>query len=135
MTKPQKITFEGFQREVSVSPTIHYKSQGEADQLDLGFYAVYDHILYGVSYRGLWIKKYDDFQNNESFIFMLGWKKQKSFEVRYSYDFTLSKLAPASTGGAHEISMSILMVKSNKNKPMKRLPCPAHHTIKTYDFN
>lgn len=132
LSKEKKITFEGYQKDVSISPTIHYKTQGKSDQLDLGLYAIYDQLLYGIWYRGIPIKRFQKNQNNESFVVMVGWKKLKAFEIRYSYDITISKLRPAGTGGSHEISCSALLHKGNKHKPLKRLPCPSHQQIKMF---
>lgn len=132
----RKFTFEDHEHEISLSPTIHYKFQGRSDQLDAGVYFHYDHLLLGAWYRGIPFKQdeFDVFSNNESLVFMAGWSKYKSFEIRYSYDVTLSSLKRAGTGGAHELNIAVLLRRSNRKKPMKRLPCPSHHIIKSYDF-
>ena len=122
------------QAEISIRPIVHYKFQGKADQLDAGVYFQYDHLITGIWYRGIPTKRENANQNNESMIFMIGWKKFKAMELRYSYDLTLSKLRAANTGGAHEISLAFLIHKAFNNKPMKRLPCPSHHVIKDYNF-
>ena len=113
-------------KEVSITPTFHYKFQGESDQLDLGVYAIYDVIMLGFWYRGLpMIKEYNrGIQNNESMIFLVGYKI-KQFNIGYSYDLTLSRLSKATTGGSHEINLTWHYYKPyKKKKPMKRLPCP-----------
>ncbi len=121
--------FHEHEKEISISPTINYKSQGRSDQLDLGLYGIYDHLIYGVWYRGIPFKKFEaDLQNNESMVLIAGWKLPKSFEIRYSYDFTVSKLKEARTGGSHEINLTVLLHRPYKGKkPVKRLPCPTHH--------
>lgn len=109
----------------SITPTIHYKFEGKSDQFDFGLYGVYDHAIMGLWYRGIPMKKYQpELHNNESFAVLLGWMYQ-GYKLGYSYDFTLSKLRPAKTGGAHEIHLSYTPCKRQKRrKPMKRLPCP-----------
>ncbi len=115
-----------------VMPTFHYKSQGKFDQIDLGVYIIYDHLLTGVWYRGIPIKKFDGIQNNESMVFMVGWELKQTFDIRYSHDFVVSSLSQpgARTGGSHEINVALLLHQAFKNKSsqrLKRLPCPDHH--------
>lgn len=115
-----------------VMPTFHYKSQGKFDQLDVGFYVIYDHLLTGFWYRGIPVKQFDGIQNNESVVLMLGWELKQSFDIRYSHDFVVSSLSQsgARTGGSHEINVAILLHQAFKNKNsqrLKRLPCPDHH--------
>ncbi len=127
-------SYDGSQKEISLTPTVHYKFQGESDQVDAGLYGLYDHFLLGVWYRGIPFKKIENgVPNNESMIFMGGWRIAKDLEFRYSYDLTVSRLRQARTGGAHEISLAVLL-RQKRKKPMKRLPCPTHHTIKEYNF-
>lgn len=112
-------------KEVSITPTFHYKFQGKSDQLDLGIYGMYGEFLGGFWYRGIPLKKYrSGIQNNESVIILAGYK-MKRFAVSYSYDVTISRLGKYQTGGAHEINLTYFHHKINrKKKPMKRLPCP-----------
>ncbi len=135
LNKNTMLTFEDHEKDVSITPTAHFKMQGASSQLDLGVYGIYDHLLFGGWYRGIPIKKYNNqFQNHESIVLMAGWKIFLRMEIRYSYDFTISTLNKLGTGGAHEISASVLLRKSFRRKPQKRLPCPSHHIIKSYDF-
>lgn len=115
-------------KEASIIPTVHYKFQGMSDQLDLGVYALYNQVIFGFWYRGLpVVKRYQKgLQNNESFI-LLGGYKLKSISMSYSYDFTVSRLATARTGGSHELNVTYVYKKSTKRKPMRRLPCPKFH--------
>lgn len=127
--------FAGHEKDVSISPTLHYKRQGVSSQLDVGLYGVYDHLLFGSWYRGIPTQKYSNsLPNNESVVMMIGWKKYLNFEVRYSYDLTISKLAQEGSGGSHELSASFLIKSEPFKKHRKRLPCPSHHVIKSYDF-
>ncbi|MBX9851806.1 MAG: type IX secretion system membrane protein PorP/SprF, partial [Cytophagaceae bacterium] len=86
---------------------------------------IYDMILVGFWYRGIPMKKYlPRVQNNESMIFLVGWKI-KEISITYSYDYILSKLRSSGTGGAHELNLTWYYYKPHKSKkPMKRLPCP-----------
>lgn len=112
------------EKEVSLTPTFHYKSQGKSDQTDIGLYLIYDQLMAGVWYRGIPFKKLPDFRNNESVVGLLGWRYQ-SISIGYSYDFTVSKLQTVGSGGAHELNITYVYAKSKKYKPMKRLPCPS----------
>ncbi len=112
------------EKEVSLTPTFHYKSQGKSDQTDIGVYLIYDQLMAGVWYRGIPFKRLQDFRNNESVVALLGWRYQ-TISIGYSYDFTLSKLQTVGTGGAHELNITYVYAKSKKYKPMKRLPCPS----------
>jgi type IX secretion system PorP/SprF family membrane protein len=113
-------------REISITPTAHYKFQGKSDQVDLGVYVIYDHLITGLWYRGIPLLKYyrKGLLNDESMVAMLGWKV-KGLSVCYSYDFTISKLARARTGGSHELNITYVWGYSKKKrKVMRRLPCP-----------
>jgi type IX secretion system PorP/SprF family membrane protein len=123
-------------KDISITPTVHYKFQGKSDQLDLGLYGIYDQALIALWYRGIPIKQYhaeyvignqifdQKFPNNESMVVVLGWM-WKSISITYSYDFTISKLSQARTGGSHELNLTFIQHKHHKSvKPMRRLPCP-----------
>lgn len=115
-----------------IMPTFLYKSQDKFDQVDIGVYVIYDHLLTGAWYRGIPVKKFDGIQNNESFVIMFGWELKQVFDIRYSHDFVVSSLSQPSarTGGSHEINIALLLHQAFKNKGsqrMKRLPCPDHH--------
>ncbi len=121
-----KSTIEQEHLEISVTPTVHYKFQGKSDQVDFGLYGAYEHYLLGFWYRGLpLIKDYNRrLKNNESMVVIFGYKIQ-SWIVSYSYDFTVSRLGRARTGGAHELHIVYVHDSFPKRKKaMKRLPCP-----------
>lgn len=112
-------------REVSITPTAQYKTQGEFDQLDLGMYFTYEPLVLGLWYRGIPFKQLDGFPNNESAIFLVGLTKNK-LNIGYSFDYTLSQLGIAS-GGAHEVSIRYEFFTGDPRKPSKnvrRIPCP-----------
>jgi type IX secretion system PorP/SprF family membrane protein len=106
-------------------PTAQYKSQGKSDQLDLGAYALLNNTMLGVWYRGIPIKNYSKkIMNNESVVVLIGYKF-KQLSLGYSYDFTVSKLTTAKTGGAHEFNLTFLFGNpKSRNKPLRRIPCP-----------
>lgn len=112
-------------KEVSISPVVHYKKQGKFDQLDMGAYLTISPLVAGLWYRGVPITNNN--QNRESLIFLLGYRLE-SFSVGYSYDMTISKLG-ASAGGAHELSIAyVLDLDLSRSKRTKllnsKLACP-----------
>jgi type IX secretion system PorP/SprF family membrane protein len=108
----------------SLTPTFYYKIQGKSDQLDFGIYGMRDDLMLGFWYRGLPIKRYErNLQNNESMVVLLGYRI-KRLVISYSYDFTISKLNTARTGGSHELNLTYIYPLPLKKKIYKRLPCP-----------
>lgn len=124
----EEISMHHDKTEVSITPTFQYKFQGMSDQLDLGLYGEANQGLIGFWYRGIPIKRYQpDLPNNESIILFAGWKGE-SLRIGYSYDFTVSRLAKAGTGGSHELNITYVFHRHKKykrKKIMKRLPCPS----------
>lgn len=111
--------------ERSITPTFNYKSQGEFDQLDLGVYLTLQPVIFGLWYRGIPVKQFENFPNNEALIFMVG-VTQKNLSLGYSYDYTLSQLGIAA-GGAHEISLMVSFNWGDPRKPpraVRELRCP-----------
>jgi type IX secretion system PorP/SprF family membrane protein len=81
--------------EFTISPNILYQQQDKFHQLNVG--------MYGKAYPfigGLWFRH--NFENPDAVIVLLGFKQQ-SYQLGYSFDFTVSKLG-ISSGGAHEVS-------------------------------
>lgn len=115
--------------EVSITPTVHYKFQGKADQFDAGVFCIFDWFLLGAWYRGIPFKNYKELSyiNNESIVGQTGFRWDR-WTVNYSYDFVVSKLGGIrQTGGAHELNITYIFkphVRVGGNKPTKRLPCP-----------
>lgn len=110
-----------------ITPTAHYKFQGKSQQLDLGLYSYYQQLLLGFWYRGIpLVNDYrPDLQNNESVVFQVGWKFNPSLSMSYSYDYTVSKLAIAHTGGSHELNLTYIIARQPKKiKVKRRTPCP-----------
>ena len=113
-----------------ITPTAHYKFQGKSQQLDLGVYGYYQQMILGFWYRGIpLINDYSpNLQNNESVVIQVGWKFDASLSMSYSYDYTVSKLAIAHTGGSHELNLTYIVAKQPKRvKIMKRIPCPSFY--------
>jgi len=110
--------------ELSITPTFHYKQQGKSNQLDLGIYGAKNQMLIGIWYRGIPVIKYDNLPNNEAVIFFVGWKGDP-LRIGYSYDYTISRLARAGTGGAHELNLTYVFPQRHRHKILKRLPCPS----------
>lgn len=110
---------------LSLTPVIHYKFQGESDQLDIGLYTFYGQLLVGGWYRGIPIKHYQPgLQNNESVVLFTGFKLN-SFSLGYSYDFTVSRLAVANTGGSHELNITFEFPREkSRTKTRRSFPCP-----------
>lgn len=113
----------------SATFAFNYKHQGNRDQLDLGLYFSYKPVLFGLWYRGIPGKNIEaTFPNNDAIIVLAGYSNE-GFKVGYSYDLTVSKLTAATSGGAHEISVS-LEFASRKNQRKRRrrsrfmIPCP-----------
>ena len=124
--KNKNQSIEDKNKNVYLTPTFHYKSQGKSDQVDVGLYFLRNKLITGIWYRGIpWLKKYrDNLQNNESLVVLVGWRLNQ-LSISYSYDFTVSKLAPINTGGSHELNITYIFDKKGKKKKiMKKIPCP-----------
>ncbi len=117
---------------IFLTPTAHYKMQGKGDQLDIGLYLTYNQFLLGVWYRGIEVKRIAaGVTNSESIVPSIGWIFN-NWSIQYSYDFTVSTLTRAGSGGSHELNITYVYHKAKKgHKTMKRLPCPDfYHTNK-----
>jgi type IX secretion system PorP/SprF family membrane protein len=95
-----------------ISPNILYRQQGTFTQLNIGVYVNNNGLTYGVWYR-----------NKDSFIATLGIETDV-LKIGYSYDVTLSKLGIIS-GGAHEVSLSIMGPCKPPRKRYRTLSCPS----------
>lgn len=95
-----------------------YKQQKNIRQLDIGSYWYSYPINLGIWYRGI---PTVSSHRGEAVVFMAG-LKTTSFNIGYSYDFTISNLLPH-TRGSHEITFSYkFMLKSRTKKG--GVPCP-----------
>ena len=82
-----------------ISPNVMYIQQGGFGQVNAGAYAGFGKVFGGFWYR-------HTFENPDAVIGMVG-VRYGVFRIGYSYDYTISSLANASTGGTHEISVTI----------------------------
>lgn len=116
-------------RERSIAPVIQYRHQGQFSQADVGMYYTFEPLIIGTWYRGIPFNTVNGFSNNESIVLLVGLtiKGEKDIlNIGYSYDYTISKLGPAS-GGAHEFSLVYSWPIRNPRKPPKDklvIPCP-----------
>lgn len=105
---------------------VHYKSQQDWDQLELGGYYEMDKVFFGLWYRGLpGLKSYKQgYSNNDAVILLLG-LEVNDLRIGYSYDVTISRLV-SDSGGAHEISLVFEAASRRKKRSRKRfqIPCP-----------
>jgi type IX secretion system PorP/SprF family membrane protein len=101
---------------ISVSPSVMFRSQGPFEQLDLGCYVNFMPIVFGMYYRAL---------DNDALIGMVGIQKG-NYRFGYSYDYTLSELTNAVSGGSHEISFVIEFdrLKRASRRPSVNMSCP-----------
>jgi type IX secretion system PorP/SprF family membrane protein len=138
---PVKFSLHGgmvFQKEMSmmnksayltIYPCVLYKAQTTFDQLDIGAFAYYHTIMFGIFYRGLIFKKYKGVLNNDAIQFHLGYNYH-DWKFYYSYDLTTSRLNPLNTWGTHEITLlknfCIELWPHHQKTPMKDklLACP-----------
>lgn len=113
----------------SLTLATNYKHQGQRDQLDIGGYFNYIPMVFGLWYRGIPLKNIEsNIINNDAIIVLVGYSKN-GFKMGYSYDLTVSKLSASTSGGAHELSMSLEMAsRKSQNKRRRRsrfmIPCP-----------
>ena len=131
-----KITFKrsrGFGRargpEKSLTPTLHYKSQGNFNQMDLGTFFNYDPIILGAWYRGIpFFKSPEGRLNQEAICLLAGTKIPTDYgliRMGVSYDIPISG-SVANLGRTFEISLSYQMIneKCRKRIIYRRIPCP-----------
>ena len=95
-------------REFTLSPNILYQQQGSFKQLNVGIYMIEKSFLFGG-----WFRNNLDVRP-DAFITLIGFAWEK-FQLGYSFDYTLSKLANYSHG-SHEVSLTFFLgTKSGKN--------------------
>jgi type IX secretion system PorP/SprF family membrane protein len=105
--------------EANIAPNILYRRQGEFQQLNLGMYVNKGPLVAGIWFRGLLFgEKYRD-----SFITTIGIQTDV-IRFGYSYDVTISALTP-STGGSHEVSLTINFDCRPKKTKFRTIACPS----------
>ncbi|MBN2174310.1 MAG: type IX secretion system membrane protein PorP/SprF [Bacteroidales bacterium] len=100
---------------ILLSPNIMYQHQQDADQVNAGFYIERFPLVTGVWYR-------HNLDYADGAIFLLGIKHDR-FKIGYSYDLTMSRLK-ASTGGSHEVSVTIFLNCNKKRNKPGAIKCP-----------
>jgi type IX secretion system PorP/SprF family membrane protein len=104
-------------RPPSITPSFLYQRQGIFNNFVGGAY--YDHYPIII---GLWMRH--AIFNTDAVIVLLGFQ-QESFQIRYSFDYTISKLGYKSTIGAHEVSFTWQFDCPNwRKKRIKEIKCP-----------
>ncbi len=120
-----------------LTPGFVFRNQGPISQLDLGINYHIDPISVGIWYRGVPLQrnfKYlgiEDSQiQQDALVFSLA-LLFNTFQVGYSYDFTISELA-SSAGGAHEVSLiyefNTNFVRRGVKRKNKLIPCPTFNS-------
>ena len=101
--------------DISISPNIIYQQQLTFHYFNEGFYLNFYPFTVG-----LWLRH--NLQGIDAVIFTAGLQHER-FRVGYSYDITASELSGIS-GGAHEVSLQLLLNCVEKKKRIKELNCP-----------
>ncbi len=96
----------------TISPSILFNKQGDAQELNVGVYYRNGNLVGGVWYR-----------NNDSFIVTFGIQTE-ALRIGYSYDLTTSNLSVVS-GGSHEISLAFRFYCEPKKKVYRTMSCPS----------
>ncbi len=109
-------------QERSVTLAANYKTQGPFAQMDIGFQTFLEPIYAGIWYRGIPAGAVGTINRDESVILLAGIQLRSGLNIGYSYDITVSELR-GSTGGSHEISISMLFGNSLKRRRGTKLPC------------
>lgn len=100
-----------------LSPNIMYEHQRTLSTLNVGMYAMRAPLMIGVWYRNEFRFEANDTDALMFNVGMRGTNRDKTFmyQVGYSYDLTLSKLA-GSTSGSHEVALIIEFTRAGFNK-------------------
>ena len=113
----------------SLNPMFQYRQQGKFNQLDVGASYFYQMLMLGVWYKGLPIQQDQPRTLNHDALAMAFGLTLNGFSFGYSYDLTVSKLGPVSTGGSHEVSLALQFETQKRPgkvpRKMKYNPCPA----------
>ena len=115
--------------EKSITPTIHYKTQGNFNQLDIGTFFNYEPLILGAWYRGIpFFKTESGSINQEVIAFMAGTKVSSDYgliRMGVSYDIPLSSNV-ANLGRTFEVTISYQLINERCRKRIiyRRIPCP-----------
>ncbi len=97
----------------SVTPNCMFVKQGAASELLAGLTAKYRYFLLGFAYRV-----------NDAVIFEAGFQN-RFLRIAYSFDYTISNLTEANSGGAQEVSLTCWLHYKNAKKLPITLSPPA----------
>lgn len=103
-------------KKFDISPQLILQKQGDFSQFNYGVFATRGGLTAGTWFRQNFGIRYD------AVIFLVGFMKN-TWQIMYSYDFTVSGLRGES-GGTSEISLSFLLKKIDKKQ---RLPFYNHY--------
>lgn len=113
----------------SLNPSFNYRQQGRFNQLDVGVSYFYRMLMLGVWYKGLPIQQDMPKTINHDALAVAFGMSMHNLTFGYSYDMTVSKLNPASTGGSHEVALVLQMETARRPGKVSRKdkynPCPA----------
>ena len=98
-----------------ITPNVMYLKQAGAEQLNVGMSLTNESLSGGLYYRS-------NFSNPDAILIVLGYENS-GIRFGYSYDYTVSKLSGTS-GGAHEISVTLQLACRDKRKKLKAIKCP-----------
>jgi type IX secretion system PorP/SprF family membrane protein len=98
-----------------VTPNILYMSQNGARQLNVGMSLTNQSLSGGLYFR-------NNFSNPDAVLIVLGYTAN-GIRLGYSYDYTISELM-GSSGGAHEVSLTLQLGCKDKRKKLKAIKCP-----------
>jgi type IX secretion system PorP/SprF family membrane protein len=101
------------------------KDQNISTQLDVGAYAEFAPVLFGLWYRGIPVNqsRSEEYVNTDALVASVGFELYQ-LRLVYSYDITVSKLY-GNSGGSHEISIVVEWDRSQfKEAEPEAVPCP-----------
>jgi type IX secretion system PorP/SprF family membrane protein len=105
-------------RPPSITPSILYQRQGIFNNIIGGLY--YDHYPFLI---GLWMRH--AVYNTDAAIVLVGFQ-QEFFQIRYSFDYTISRLLFQSSVGAHEVTFTWLFSCPDwRKKRIRAIKCPS----------
>lgn len=124
--------------DISISPNFIWQHQRPFNYFNTGLYLNFYPFTVGAWYRcaPMYTYTYTTVENgketihtekyglSDAFIVMFG-VEYNWLKVAYSYDFTIGQLANVATGGAHEVSLQLLLPCPEKHKAIKDLNCPS----------
>ncbi len=108
---------------ITLMPSVLFKMQGAVYQLDAGTRVLFEHfpVSIGTAYRGIPFLSYQGTLQQDAVAFMVGYE-WNGFTFGYSYDLTISGLAPYS-GGSHEIAV-VYEHTSRRYRETRSVKCP-----------